>query len=485
VIASKAQEQFLTFFVGREQFAAPALDVAEVLRPQELIRVPGGPKCLLGITAVRGIPCPVISLARLLGREDIASTDARLISLKHASSIALAVERVGALMAIDTDASGEAEGHKQGYGRLYAVGDGALRTLDLEGLLRSNFPQNFKASSRRHVPIWSEGSAATEATTNLLEFDLALQAYALPLDDVVEVLPAPADIAEIAQSDIEVLGVVNVRGRVIPLVSMNALLGLPSRISKGIIVVRIGAALVGLAVDRLRGILRVPPDTIDNTPAALNSGKGDAQVQSICRVPGEERLVAILSPHRLFRSEKVAHILADGRSESVHDENAVANARPTELFVIFRLGSEEYGLPMAAVEEVVRLPDQMTRIPNAPSFIEGIMNLRGMPVPVIDQRTRFAVDRHSGDRGRLIITSAPGRRVGFIVDAVSELLAIRDDEINTTPELAADAGKLFSRIAALQGGNRLVLLVDPQEMLDRAERDLLASMAGIAPDTAA
>ena len=123
--------------------------------------------------------------------------------------------------------------------------------------------------------------------------------------------------AAIAQSDEAVIGVHNLRGRLLPVVSLRRLLGLGNEeVTAGrIIVTRIGDAVVGLAVDRLHAILRVPEAAIDAAPPVLNRGTGEAQVRSICRLSDGRGLVAILSAERLFRDEKVAQILADGRSE--------------------------------------------------------------------------------------------------------------------------------------------------------------------------
>ena len=149
----------------------------------------------------------------------------------------------------------------------------------------------------------------------------------------------------------------------------------------------------------------------------------------------------------------------------------------TQRFLVFRIGAEEYGLPLDAVEEVASLPERLTRVPKAPAFVEGVMNLRGKVTPIIDQRTRFASDAlAAAARPRVVVTTVDGRQAGFIVDAVSEILPLAESQIEATPELTADAGRLFSRIATLDDGARLILLIEPKELLDRAERDLLAAL---------
>ncbi|MDO9336508.1 MAG: chemotaxis protein CheW [Caulobacter sp.] len=471
---------YITFFVGEAQYAADAVDVSEVFRRPRITRVPGGPPSLLGIAGLRGAAAPVVSLARLLGGEDSAGADSRLLLLAGGQTIGLAVDRVGALTPLPAPDGPAAPG---GFGRLYAVEDSALRVLDLDGLLRREFSQGFgDRRAQRIETAAAEVAAPVEDEIALLAFELAGQAYALPLEEVSEALTLPDRLASIAQAEDAVLGVMELRGRLLPVVSLCRLLGLatgdtpPTRV----VVTRIGDAIVGLAVDRLNAILRVPPRAIDAAPAVLNRGAGEAQVQSICRLPDGRGLVAILSAERLFRDEKVAHILADGRSGDARmtsTQEGDAQAAPVDRYLIFRIGGDEYGLPLAAVDEVVRLPDRLTRVPRAPAFVEGVLNLRGKVTPIIDQSSRFQAAAAATDaRPRIIVTSVEGRQAGFIVDSVSEILGLTADQTEATPEMTADAGRLFTRVATLQDGERLILLIEPRELLDRAERDLLAAM---------
>ncbi len=483
---SASAEQVLTFFLGGERFAAATSDITEVLRRPRMVRVPNGPHSLLGLAGLRGAPTPVISLARLLERPDRPSANSRLLVLKGEQPIGLEVDRVGGLATVPVEA-GPGPG-RQGFGRLYVAEGEALRLLDLDGLLRETFAAGLGArSSTAHDAGDADDAQQAEAEIALLGFDLAGQLFGLPLDEVQEVLQAPSDIAALPQSDDAALGVIRAQDRLLPLVSLHHLLGLqaePQRAGR-VVVVRIGDSEVGLAVDRLQAIVRLPVSTIDPAPAVLNRAEGEAQVQSIGRMPGGGALMAILSGARLFRDEKLMQILDDGR-----DGGAAAQAAPApralERFLVFRLGAEEYGLPLGAVDEVARLPDRLTRIPKAPAFIEGVINLRGRVVPVVDQHSRFGSEQTAGEgdgRRRVVVVTVDDRPVGFIVDAVSEIVSLAPDQIEATPSLTAGAGELFSRVASLDDGARLILLIEPRELLDRVERDLLASVDALAVAT--
>ncbi|WP_191061654.1 chemotaxis protein CheW [Geminicoccus harenae] len=473
------EDQALTFRVGGARFAVAAGAIAEVFRRPKITRVPHAPPSLAGVANLRGAVVPVISLSRLLGQEEAPATAAsRLLLLELDEPVGVAVDEVGALTRLDAGAPGMAGARP---GQLHAQSEGAVRLVDLNELLRQDFAALTRRGQGAKVAAPAPdapGPAAQERV--FVTFDLAGQAYALPIAEVGEVLALPPHILALPKSDAAMLGVVTLREALLPVVSLRVLLGFvpeaPGRDAR-IVVAQVGAARIGLLVDRLQVILRVPPDRVAPVPAVLNRGAGEARIQSICRLPGKAGLVSILSAERLFRDDTVAHLLADGRQQTELGMGAEAGAQ--ERIVVFRLGQEEYGLPVAAVDEVLRLPATLTRVPRAPGFIEGVMNHRGKVLPIIEQRRRFGVaGEGAGSRRRVIVTTIGDRQAGFVVDAVSEILSVPADRLQPTPDLAADGRRMFDRVANLDLAGRMVLLVDPQELLDRAERDLLAALDG-------
>jgi purine-binding chemotaxis protein CheW len=106
------------------------------------------------------------------------------------------------------------------------------------------------------------------------------------------------------------------------------------------------------------------------------------------------------------------------------------------------------------------------------------MNLRGRVLPVIDQRRRFRGEASGGRRRRVIVIRAGELDAGFIVDAVSEVMHVPAHRLRPAPDMGDGGARVFDRIANLEEQQRLILIVSPQELLDRAERDLLAALRG-------
>lgn len=142
----------------------------------------------------------------------------------------------------------------------------------------------------------------------------------------------------------------------------------------------------------------------------------------------------------------------------------------------FCLGSEEYALDIASVQEIVRMTT-VTRVPHAPEFIEGVVNLRGKIVPVIDLRARFGLPPVEATQStRIIIAQVAGTTVGLIVDAVREVLRLSSGAIEPTPVLVSrEADTAFCRgVGKLE--DRLILLLDLPHLLAYREVQELAGM---------
>jgi len=129
------------------------------------------------------------------------------------------------------------------------------------------------------------------------------------------------------------------------------------------------------------------------------------------------------------------------------------------------------------VQEIVRVPETLTRVPKAPAFVEGVINLRGTVLPVIDQRGRFgleAVERN--DRQRIMVYLLHGVRTGFIVDVVAEVLKISRSTVSPAPALSEDQARLVRNVANLEKAKRLVMLIDPEQLLEGQEIQALAKV---------
>lgn len=139
-----------------------------------------------------------------------------------------------------------------------------------------------------------------------------------------------------------------------------------------------------------------------------------------------------------------------------------------EQLVVFDLAGEHYGLDISAVEGIIKM-QSITKMPQAPIFVEGVTNLRGMVVPVIDLRKRFGmlVQEYTKDT-RIVIVNMDKTKVGIVVDGVSEVLRVPENAIEPTPAMVSGMDSAFIRgIAKVDG--RLITLLDLTNVLTITE----------------
>jgi purine-binding chemotaxis protein CheW len=134
----------------------------------------------------------------------------------------------------------------------------------------------------------------------------------------------------------------------------------------------------------------------------------------------------------------------------------------------FNVGRETYGIPISSLHEIVRVPE-ITAVPDAPAYLEGVINLRGKIVSVIDLRKRFGkptttLDRHS----RILVVEHRGRLAGMIVDSASEVIKIPDTEVESAPTMMRDGGlDCVTGLGKYKG--RLIILLDIGKVLSVRE----------------
>lgn len=145
-----------------------------------------------------------------------------------------------------------------------------------------------------------------------------------------------------------------------------------------------------------------------------------------------------------------------------------------EQIVGLELAGELYGVEIGRVQEIIRM-QAITMVPNGPAFIEGLTNLRGHVIPVMDLRKRFGLtDSEPTRRSRIVVAELGEHTVGLIVDAVSEVLRVGADQVEPPSALVTTADSAYLRgVAKLE--ERLVLLLEPARILSVGEQAALAA----------
>jgi purine-binding chemotaxis protein CheW len=152
--------------------------------------------------------------------------------------------------------------------------------------------------------------------------------------------------------------------------------------------------------------------------------------------------------------------------------DAAADAGSEREYLTFRLGNEEYGIDILKVQEI-RGYDAVTAIANAPAFIKGVINLRGIIVPIVDLRIKFGVGSAHYDQFTVVIILNIGKRVvGVVVDSVSDVLTLSSQQVKAAPEFATTLNtEYITGLGTVD--ERMLILVDIERLMSSADMALM------------
>jgi len=426
--------QLVTFKLGLEEFAFQMDRVREILRVERPSEVPGTPKHILGVLTVRGNILPVIDLRVLLGLSNLES------------EVVAEVTDLCALFKTWLNAAGEIV--QSGAGKLDASGAEIMR----------KWMADCNTSSQALMEILSKLRTAND---KLLRGVAQTQSLAMA---------APAKAKEYFQQEVDACGqqVIKLLGEFQGSVKQNI------REDQRLIVVQAHGSLLALLVDKVREVLNMPKRQIDAPPQNLSENK-NIELCGVAKLENGKRLILLLDADHLVQDQELQKLGAVASESSAneaqkHQVGGASAALGEQQFVTFRLGEGEYGVPISKIQEIDR-SSKMTRVPRTADYMDGITNLRGEVVPVINARKRFNLPQKEADeRTRVIIMEVGGVKTGLLVDSVREVLNLAGKDIAPPPTSLANTidRQFISGIGKVDGDKRMIVLLDVEKILQRS-----------------
>jgi len=413
--AIEKEKQLITFIINTEEYAFPIESVREILRVTSITSVPEVPKYVLGILSVRNSILPIIDIRRLFG---LASLEEKIIN--EMTEIAM---RWINLFESPSD-------------------------YNLSGTNLTSWIDNFRTSS---VLIGRE-----------LQI---LKSKCLTISEAAK--------KGIAKDDQEKLKA----GFLNQVESLKNAIQEDIKEDQRILVLEINGTPIGMLVDRMKQVIRVPERLIESSSSVLKTNQMNS-ISAIAKLNEGKRLIMLLNENNLFDKTTLDGFKKIGKEEkSVASENISFKEEEELQFVTFKLDKIEFAITINDVQEINRL-DNITSVPRAPQFVEGIMNLRGNVIPVINLRTKLDMPKKQYDETtRVIIVNLNGSLTGFVVDAVTEVLRTNKKSLEVTPaviEQNLDMNFIQS-ICKLQ--NRMLLIINTTKLLSAVEQAQLNSFA--------
>jgi len=436
-------QKMVTFRIAKEEFAFHMEHVREILRVQTPNQVPDVPEYVLGVLTVRGQILPVIDLRRLLQQRSLAdefADNCRPLREEYERWIDQTDKVFAGSSHTKVDVS-VAE-----HLRKWLAETNSSSQLLMEALARAR-GLNEKVIKQLHVRGKHEGQGDRDGART---------------------------------SGDEVLA--GGRETVAALRKFESLITQNIQEDQRIIVVDADGFVLGLVVDHVHEVLNVPKSLMEPPPRITSSG--GMELSGVAKLDDGARLIMCLDVASLMKDQKLKdvhgsahHNMNAGNAGDTHAAMGAQELSEVQL-VTFMLGAEEYGVPISQIQEIDRLA-RITKVPKAAEFIEGITNLRGEVIPVLDTRKRFDLEvKPSDDRTRIIIVDLGGIKTGLVVDSVREVLNLARKDIAPPPE-AIGSGidqHFISGIGKVDAGKRMIVLLDVEKILSRQEQTHLSEV---------
>jgi chemotaxis signal transduction protein len=429
-------QKVVTFRIAKEEFAFHMEHVREILRVQTPNQVPDVPDYVLGVLTVRGQILPVIDLRKLLQQRSLAdefADNCRPLREEYERWI----EHASQLMAGGSQTKLECSVTE--HLRKWLAETNSSSQLLMDALAKARGP-NEKVIKQLHMRLKHEEMGDRDAA---------------------------------AASGEEILGAA--RETVSALHRFEQQIAQNIQEDQRIIVVDAEGFVIGLVVDHVHEVLNVPKNLVE-PPPQITSG-GGMELSGVAKLEDGARLIMLLDVANLMKDQKLRKVQDSGRRQ-VERESSREILSEVQL-VTFMLGAEEFGVPISQIQEIDRL-GKITKVPNAAPFIEGVTNLRGEVIPVLDTRLRFQLEaKISDDRTRIIIVDLGGVKTGLVVDSVREVLNLAVKDIAPPPESIGSGidQQFISGIGKVDSGRRMIVLLDVEKILSRQQQRQLSEIA--------
>lgn len=451
------EQQLVSFRVAGDEYAFDIAQVSEIIKITHITTVPNVPSFVKGLFTIRNHLMPIIDLRELLGLPGLASERDAVVEAaltEHRDW----VDNLSHALTADRPFTGTLAAKETAFGKwLEAYNSSSIEVETVVKRLKRAradlFGSGVRVLNERKTDPAAAGAMFEERTRPLLSVVLdelaALKSTMkrhLLADQRALVMECGTDDGDSSDS-------------------------------------------VGFLVDWVDEVLRIPTSVIDDAPTLAASDR--AELKAVAKLDNGERLIMIMDESALMSGE-TSRLVKDIRKKAGKAAEAgSAGGRETERvnmeeeqLVTFTINREEYAIRIMQVQEINRA-SEITAVPRAPYFVDGMTNLRGNVLPVLNLRKLFGLDdREMDDRTRIIIVDiddGPGgpAKTGIRVDGVNEVLRLGKGQIEKTPSIvvSGSANRYMEGVCKIDGGSRIIVLLDVEKILDEKELKALGDIA--------
>ena len=448
-------QEILIIKNGSESYGISTSDISQIARTPMLMPLPLRPSGVRGLCAVSGNIATMVDMNLLLGLDEVdyENEKSRLIVLNdELASSALLVSEVYNTVEVKEKDLERIDKNDDPIIAIYKHEDFLIQIVSLEILFSKVSKVEIKGKEVKNGKVVHEVKKE-EDTSRFLIFSMENEEYALNIHYLREIILADIEFTDIAGTSDEVVGLITLREELLIVIDLRKHYGFSTKDSdkNRILIASHDGKKIGLLVDEIIDIKVFANLDVEYMKENFEDNKISGVIHD------KDNLISF------FDSDVLENLFEENKSfideENLSIEESSSDDGIMEV-IVFKLGGKEYSFEVESVSEIIDIVEA-TEIAFTDAEIDGIINIRGQVVAIVSLFEKLNLETVINEDSKIIICILDGVKIGFVVDSVSDILNIRQDEIREQDE------ELFSKVLHLDNGNRLVLSMDIDEMVSQ------------------
>lgn len=469
-------ENLLSVKIDENLFAFDGDKIEQILRVPDVTAIPLADKGVKGVSTISGKVVAIIDMGEVLSLSSVdeKKLSARVLTIAcDGCDYGILVDEVLGMEAVDEinyEVSEESAAVICGFYKtetdIYqiineCVSINTLTLHDFKPVELDSYDENKNENSEE---------LSSQESDRCIFLTLGDEEFAISLEVAREIIFVPKNITPISDANFGVMGMITLRDELIVALNLKQLIGVDENNDdkkvqekeKRLLILSAHEKSIALLVDSISEV----KDILTNLTEKLPERFADSKIEAVYKE--EESIASILSEKYLTDLLNEYSISHDKKSVHVSDEDANKDQEDEEMseVAVFQIAGEEFALDIEDVQEIIRYT-QITNIPEAPEFVDGVINLRGVVIPIVSLPERLDFEKVITPKSKILVSTILDEKIGLLVDDVNEVMFIDNKYVNKSS--SSDA--LFSDVITLDEGKRIILKLRISSVLDQKTID--------------
>ena len=452
-------QNILSVKIGDELYGFDGNKVAQILRIPTITDMPLASAGLKGVSSISGKVVTMIDMGVVLGTSEVDHTNkmARVLTITcDGNEYGLLVDEVVGMSSVEEENYELTHDANDKIEAIYKTKDNICQVVNACNAINTLFLLNYTPVAidrfEQKENINNQDQNVSNENQRFLFLTLGNEEFSISLDIAREIIFVPQNITPMSEAGYGVIGMITLRDELIVAIDLKELLGIYSHSeieekNQRLLILNHKGKSLALKVDSISEVKDIPVNQIETLPQKFRDNKIDSIYKAksnIVSIISKRYLIDILDEYSVDEGD-VSHISNNNEDDKQESEEMIEVA-------VFQIANEEFALGIEDVQEIIKYTE-ITPIPEAPAYVDGVINLRGVVIPIISLPERLGFEKNINAKSKILVCVIGNERIGLLVDDVNEIMFIEDQYISKST--SEDA--LFSDIITLDDGKRVIL----------------------------